>query len=59
MNAIPNGGNGKGKAVFTIADIGVHFSFNFAGWTFALIPVACHKPRPCWLLFPILSLQDY
>jgi hypothetical protein len=37
MAAIPNGGNGKGKAVFTIAEIGVHSLLTIAGRMFSLV----------------------
>ena len=37
MAAIPNGGNGKGKAVFTIAEIGVHSLLTFARRMFTLV----------------------
>jgi hypothetical protein len=37
MAAIPNGGNGKGKAVFTIADVVVHSLLTFARRTFTLV----------------------
>ena len=36
MAAFPNGGNGKGKAVFTIAEVGVHSLLTFARRTFTL-----------------------
>ena len=39
MAAIPNGGNGKGKAVFTIAEIGVHSLLTFARRAFTLVLV--------------------
>jgi hypothetical protein len=37
MAAIPNGGNGKGKAVFTVAEVGVHSLSTFARWSFTLV----------------------
>lgn len=38
MAAIPNGGNGEGKAVFTVAEVGVHSRLILAR-TFALVDI--------------------